>query len=228
MKQMSKSLLGQWRANFMTGLLVILPAALSILLVVWVIRNIATITDVLLVFVPSSWTHKDQGKGALYWHSSWLAFFMAVGLITGLGALARIYIGQKLIELADSLLLRVPLLNKVYSTFKQVNEAFSGSKSSFKQVVIIEYPRLGVYTLAFVTNDQPTMLGKGLPEKLVSVFVPTTPNPTSGFIVLLPETALIKANLSVPDGIKFIISLGSLAPEQQQARLAQVQGNKVE
>lgn len=212
----------------MTGLVVILPAALSIWLAVWVIRNIATITDVLLVFLPASWTHKDHGKGELYWYSSWLAFFMAVGLITGLGVLARIYIGQKLLEMADSFLLRVPLLNKVYGTIKQVNEAFSGSKSSFKQVVVIEYPRPGIYSLGFITNEQPGLPGAGLPERLVSVFVPTTPNPTSGFIVLVPASALIKVSLSVSDGIKFIISLGSLAPEQQQARLAQVQARKTE
>lgn len=219
---MNKSLLAKFQANFVTGLLVILPAGLSLWLVFWVLGGLANITDSLLIFLPKTWTHKGGADGPLHWYSSVLAFVMAVALITGLGALARIYIGQQLIQFLDGLMLRVPLINKIYSTIKQVNDAFSGSKASFKQVVLIEYPRKEIYSLGFITNDQLETLGANLPVKMVSVFVPTTPNPTSGFIVLAPESELVKLNLPVADGIKFIISLGSLSPEQQQEQLGRL------
>jgi uncharacterized membrane protein len=219
---MNKSLFARWRANFVTGLAVVLPGAVSIVLVVWILRNIASITDTLLIFLPKSWTHEEGGKGALFWYSSWLAFFMAVVLITIIGQFTRVYIGQKIIRFTDTVLLRVPLINKIYGTIKQVNEAFtSGSKSSFKQVVLVEFPRPGSWTVAFLTNDQPEVPA-ALPGKMISVFVPTTPNPTSGFMLLVPETSVIKLEMSVSDGIKFIISLGSLSLEQQQAQMGKL------
>ncbi len=219
---MNKTLFAKFQRNFVAGLLVILPAALSLWLVAWVLGSLSNVTDTLLIFLPKTWTHKGGPDGPLHWYSSVLAFMTAVALIAGMGMLARIYIGQQLIQFLDSLMLRVPLINKIYSTIKQVNDAFSGSKASFKQVVLIEYPRKGVYSLGFITNDQLDTLGAEAPAKLVSVFVPTTPNPTSGFIVLVPETDLLKLKLPVADGIKFIISLGSLSPEQQQEQLGQL------
>jgi uncharacterized membrane protein len=217
---MRKSLFARWQTNFITGLAVVLPGAISVLLVVWVVRNLSFVTDVLLVFLPKHWTHQDGGKGPLFWYSSWLAFLMAVGGVTGAGLLARIYIGQRIIQFADQVLLQVPLINKIYSAIKQVNEAFtSNSKSSFKQVVLVEYPRVGLYTVGFVTNDRPELVAVGLPERLVCVFIPTTPNPTSGFIILVPAASLIKVDMPVAEGIKFVISLGSLSPDQQQARI---------
>jgi uncharacterized membrane protein len=128
--------------------------------------------------------------------------------------LARNYFGKRIIEWVDSGLLRVPLLNKVYGTMKQVNEAFStGSRSSFRTVVLVEYPRPGVYSMGFITSEQHGELQMKLKEKVVGVFVPTTPNPTSGFLLLLPEDQVIKLEMSVADGIKYIISLGSIIPE---------------
>jgi len=219
----SKTLFSRWRANFLTGLAVVFPGALSLIIVIWIFRNIASITDTLLIFLPRSWTHKDGGQGELYWYASWLAFIMAVALITLAGRMTRIYFGQKLIEGADRLMLRVPMLNKIYGTIKQVNEAFSsGKRTAFKQVVLVEYPRLGLWSLGFVTNEQPEISAAGAPDKLVSVFIPTTPNPTSGFIVLVPEKSCVKLDLPVADGIKFIISLGSLSPEQHQAELGRL------
>src|SRR4030095_13994597 len=111
-------------------------------------------------------------------------------------------------------------LNKVYGTMKQVNDAFSpGSRSSFRTVVLVEYPRPGSFSIGFITSEQQGELQTKFKEKIVGVFVPTTPNPTSGFLLLLPENQVIKLEMSVADGIKYIISLGSIIPDVQVAAL---------
>ena len=119
-----------------------------------------------------------------------------------------------MIEWLDTAMLRVPLLNKIYGTIKQVNEAFSsGKKTAFKTVVLVEFPRPGMYSIGFITSEQHEEVQTKTKEKVVCVFVPTTPNPTSGFLVLVPEDKVTKLDMSVADGIKYIISLGSVAPE---------------
>src|SRR5690606_11838948 len=110
-------------------------------------------------------------------------------------------------------LLQVPLVNKIYSTIKQVNEAFtSSSKSSFKQVVILEFPRQGMYSLGFITGEQNQEIQAKTKERVLSVFVPTTPNPTTGYLVFVPENLLTKLEMPVSDGIKCVVSLGSISP----------------
>src|ERR1043166_2531953 len=127
----------RWRANFFTGLAIVLPAVISIAVVVWLFGTVSNITDTLLIFLPKPWTHKDNGAGAMNWYWSLFALLLAVLLVGLVGSLARYYFGKKLIELVDLALLHVPLLNKIYSTIKQVNAAFSpSSKSSFRQVVL--------------------------------------------------------------------------------------------
>jgi uncharacterized membrane protein len=114
----------------------------------------------------------------------------------------------------DAGMLRVPLLNKIYGTIKQVNEAFStGSKTSFKTVVLVEFPREGSYSVGFITSGHNEALDQKAGRKLVNVFIPTTPNPTSGFLILVPADKVTKLDMSVAEGIKYIISLGSIAPE---------------
>jgi uncharacterized membrane protein len=150
----------------------------------------------------------------MHWYWSLCALLLAVLLVGLVGALARYYLGKKLIEMVDLTLLRVPLLNKIYGALKQVNEAFSPSnKSSFKHVVLVEFPRSGQYLVGFVTGEDHKEVQQKTKEHVLSVFVPTTPNPTSGFLVLVPENAVTKLDMTVADGIKFIISLGAIAPE---------------
>src|SRR5436309_1882444 len=132
----------RWRANFFTGLAVVLPAVISIAVIIWLFGTVANITDTLLFFLPRKLTHASQGDGRMYRYWSVVAIALAILLITILGLLTRYYIGKRLIALMDTVMLRVPLLNKVYSTIKQVNEAFSsGKKSSFKTVVMIQFPK---------------------------------------------------------------------------------------
>lgn len=211
---MKQSLFARWQANFWAGLAIVLPAVLSIGVLLWVFKNIATITDTLLIFLPRSLTHEIHGEGPMYWYWSLFALLLAVFLIGVVGLLARNYFGKKVIEWVDAALLKVPLLNKVYAAIKQVNDAFStGNKTSFRTVVMVEYPRSGVYSIGFITGGQYTEVEAKLAEKVVCVFIPTTPNPTSGFMILVPEDQVTKLDMSVAEGIKYIISLGAISPE---------------
>lgn len=212
---MNNNFLARWQANFWAGLAIVLPGVISIALLAWLFSRVADITDTLLIFLPRRLTHQDNGAGPMYWYWSLFALAVAVFLIGLVGQLARNYIGKQLIKWFDTTLLRVPLLNKIYSATKQVNEAFSSSnKDAFRTVVLVEFPRPGVYSLGFITSEQhPEVLARA-DEKLICVFVPTTPNPTGGYLLLVPEDKVTKLNMSVGDGIKYIISLGSIVPEK--------------
>lgn len=210
---MKKSFFARWRSNFLTGLVVLLPAMISIAVVIWLFRNVSDLTDKLLFFLPPDLTHRDHGAGPMYWYWSLFALVFAVVLICAVGLLARHYIGKKIIEWMDAALLQVPFLNKIYGATKQVNEALtSGDKNSFKTVVMIEFPHPGVYAIGFITSEQRAEPQIKAGQNLVCVFIPTTPNPTSGFLVLVPEGKVTKLEMSVADGVKYIISLGAIAP----------------
>jgi uncharacterized membrane protein len=208
------SLLSRSRANFLAGLAIILPAVISVAVLIWLFGTVANITDTLLWFVPRSITHRESGNGPMYWYWSAAAFALAVALICAVGLVARYYVGKRVIALIDSALLRIPLLNKIYSTVKQVNDAFSsGNKTAFRTVVLIEFPRKGIYSIGFITSEQQAQQQLKTDKRMSCVFVPTTPNPTSGFMMLVPEDELTRLDMSVADGIKYIISLGSIIPE---------------
>ena len=210
---MKKSFLARWRSNFLTGLVVLLPAVISIAVVIWLFRNVSNLTDKLLFFLPLERTHQDHGAGPMYWYWSLFALALAVTLICAVGLLARNYIGKKIIEWMDAALLQVPFLNKIYGATKQVNEALtSGDKNSFKTVAMIEFPHPGTYAIGFITSEQRAEPQIKSGQNLVCVFIPTTPNPTSGFLVLVPEDKVTKLEMSVADGVKYIISLGAIAP----------------
>ena len=210
---MRKSFFARWRGSFATGLVVTLPAIISVAAVMWVFKTVSNLTDLLLFYLPKTITHEDNGRGPMFWYWSLAALVLAVVLISVIGVLARYYFGKRLIEWTDNLIMRVPLLNRVYGAIKQVNEAFTGNKNSFKTVVLVEFPREGMHSIGFITNDQRGEVQQKTKEKVVCVFIPTTPNPTSGFLVLVPEDKVTKLDMNVADGIKYIVSLGSIAPE---------------
>lgn len=213
-----KSLFARWRSSFLTGLAVTLPALLTLAAVKWLIGTISGVTYLLLFFLPRSLTHEgliypNDGKGPMYWYWSLVALALAVVLISAVGVLARYYIGKKVIDWTDRVLMRVPLLNKFYGAIKQVNDAFAGNKNSFKTVVLVEFPGPGNYSIGFITNEQQGEVQKMAAKNLISVFIPTTPNPTSGFLILVPEEKVMKLKMSVADAIKYIVSLGSISQE---------------
>jgi len=209
-----KSLLARWRSNFLTGLAVILPGVISVVAIVWLFGTVANITDTLLFFLPPELTHSNHGLGPMYRSWSIVALLFAIALICGVGLLTRHYIGKKMIEWVEAAMMRVPLLNKIYGATRQVNDALiSGDKNSFKTVVMIEFPHPGTYAIGFLTSEQQAEPQLRKMEKLICVFVPTTPNPTSGFLMLVPDEKVTRLEMSVADGIKYIISLGAIAPD---------------
>ncbi|MCX6892657.1 MAG: DUF502 domain-containing protein [Verrucomicrobia bacterium] len=210
---MKKSLFARWQANFWAGLVIVLPGFISLAVLRWLFLTFANITDTLLFFLPARLTHHDQGVGPMYWYWSAAALLLAVFLIGIVGLLARNYFGRKIIEWVDSALMRIPLLNKIYSATKQVNEAFSSSnKSAFRTVALVEFPHPGTYSIGFITSEQQQEVQDKTGLKVVCVFVPATPNPTSGFLLMVPEEKVIKLEMSVADGIKYVISLGAIMP----------------
>lgn len=211
---MNKSFPAHWRGNFLTGLAVLLPTVVTLAIFKWLFGTVASLTDLLLFFLPPRLTHADAGKGPMYWYWSLAALALAVLLVSAVGLLTRYYIGKRLLEWLDLAMLRLPLLNKIYGMIKQVNAAFSsGQKTSFQTVVLVEFPRPGIYSIGFLTSEKHDEIQLKTNEKVVCVFIPTTPNPTSGFLVLIPEQKVTKLDMSVAEGIKYIISLGSVSPD---------------
>lgn len=216
---MNATFWARWRANFVTGLILILPAVITLALLKWLFGTTTKLTDLLLLPVPKGLKFVNGEGGEIWWFWSLAALGIAAFLVALIGLLGRYYVGKKIIKAFDSLMLRVPLLNKIYGTIKQVNEAFSSDRrSSFQTVVLVEFPREGLYSLGFITSEHHDEIQARTEEKVVSVFIPTTPNPTSGYLVMVPEHKLTRLDMPVADGIRFIISLGSVAPVYPSGR----------
>ena len=215
---MRKTFFAGWRASFFTGLAVTLPALLTLAAVKWIFGTISSFTDTLLFFLPyvldPKEVYENGQSGAMFWYWSLLALLLAAALISGVGLLARYYVGKRIIEWLDAVMMNLPIFNKFYGAIKQVNEAFSGNKNSFKTVVLVEFPGPGNYSVGFITNEAKGEVRQKSGKNLVGVFIPTTPNPTSGFLILVPEEKVTKLDMSVAEGIKYIVSLGSISPEQ--------------
>jgi uncharacterized membrane protein len=224
-----KSLFARWRASFFTGVLIVLPGVVTLAVVKWFFGTVSSFTDALLFFLPHFLDPKiiflNGQSGPMFWYWSLLALVVGVAIVSVVGGMTRYYIGKRLIAWADNTMLRVPVLNKIYGTIKQVDEAFtSGKKSSFKTVVLVEYPREGIYSVGFITSEQADEVEQKTGDKCVCVFIPTTPIPTGGFLVIVPEKNVIKLEMSVADGFKYIISLGALAIEHAPSSHKQLKG----
>lgn len=214
---MRKTLFARWRRSFLTGLVISLPALLTLAAVKWLFGTISSFTDTLLFFLQyfrkPELIYVNGQSGPMFWYWSLLALALAVALLTGVGVLAQYYIGKRMIEWLDTLMMNVPLLNKFYGAIKQVNEAFAGNRNSFKTVVLVEFPHPGSHSVGFITSETQTGVLEQSGKDLICVFIPTTPNPTSGFLVLVTEDKITKLDMSVADGLKYIVSLGAIAPE---------------
>jgi uncharacterized membrane protein len=189
------------RNYFITGLIVILPIVASIY-IVWLLFNTfdSVLGSILAVFIGERIT----GLGAV----------LTLGLILITGLLATNYLGKKIIELGEKVIAKIPLIRPIYSTAKQIVDSFvMTNKQAFQKVVMLEYPRKGVYALAFVTGVASGEVQAKTNEEVLNVFIPTTPNPTSGFLLLVPKKDVIELDMSVEDGLKLIISAGVLNPE---------------
>ncbi len=140
-----------------------------------------------------------------------LIFIFLIGLLTAN------FVGKKLLDLWERLLKKVPVVSSIYSALKQIVDSFSMQGSgNFSRVVLIEYPRKGVHTIGFVTGTSKGEVQNKTKEKVLNVFVPTTPNPTAGFLLLVPEADVIPLDMKVEDGMKMIISCGIITPPQKK------------
>ena len=204
MNQKVGALLRKW---FLAGLLVWIPLGVTLL----VISSLVSVLDTSLLLIPSFLRPNIPGLGVL----------LSIALVLGTGALTANLFGRQAVAWAEALFQRIPLVRSVYGGMKKLAETlFSGKGNSFRKVVMVEYPRKGMWSIGFLTSDP---VGE-LEEKiggvdLVAVFVPTTPNPTSGFLLLVPKDEVIELSMSVQQGMQFIISLGVVAPESEAGKL---------
>ncbi|MDR2849727.1 MAG: DUF502 domain-containing protein [Verrucomicrobiota bacterium] len=196
------------RNRLMSGLLVLVPLVVTVFILRVLFNSLTSFARPLL----RTWL------GAL--NESTLALVALAVTVAGIylvGTVATHFVGRRLIQFGESVLLRLPIVKTIYSSSKQVVDAFSATgKHTFEAVVVVEYPRLGAWSIGFVTGTMENAEG----ERLLSVFVATTPNPTSGFLILFPEKDVVYTDISVEDGIKMIVSGGMLAPKRFKRRAA--------
>ncbi|WP_211219678.1 DUF502 domain-containing protein [Nevskia ramosa] len=188
--------LRQW---FFAGLLIWVPLAATLL----VIRFLIGLLDTSLLLIPPSLRPDFPGLGV----------FLSVGLVFGTGALAANYLGGRLLHWAEEMLFRIPLVRTLYGGVKKLAETlFSRESTAFKRVVLIEWPRAGLWTIGFQAGDPLKVVREATGQDLIPVFVPTTPNPTGGFIMQVPAAELKFLDVTVEEGMRYIISLGVVAP----------------
>ena len=190
---------------FVTGLLIWVPLAIT----AWVLSLIAGIADQSLRLLPESMhPHNLLGFDV---PGTGVVLTLLIILITGL--LAANFIGQRLVSWWEKLLARIPVVNSIYNSVKQVSDTlFSSSGNAFRQALLVQYPRTGSWTIAFLTGAPGGDVVNHLKEDHVSVYVPTTPNPTSGFFLMLPRSEVIELDMDVDEALKYIISMGVVAP----------------
>jgi uncharacterized membrane protein len=195
-----KSLREQLGTYYALGLLIVIPTSVC----VWVLWTVFVKVDNIL----------GQIFRRMEWHVPGLGFVAINVLILALGVIAGNVFGRHLILMWEALLKRIPLVNKIYTATYQISEAFLGKqeKKIFSRVALVEFPRPGTYAVGFITSTAVGEVQEKTAQQVCSVFIPTTPNPTSGFLVLEPEERVIKLDMSVEDAIKFVISAGSLTP----------------
>jgi uncharacterized membrane protein len=194
------------RNLFFTGLLVLLPVVISLKLVFWGFEK----TDQILGNLIQQLLEK-------YFNYSEPIYGLGLGVLVILiiltGVFAKNYLGKKLIAIGERILDKIPILNTIYNVIKQVIESFSKDKNAFQKVVLIEYPRAGIYSPGFLTGDAPTETMDKTGKQMVNVFVPTSPNPTTGFLVFVPMDDVIVLDTSVEDGFKLLLSAGVIKPK---------------
>lgn len=197
MKRLTTSL----KNYFLTGLLVILPIFITVYVVLFLIRGM----DVVLKLIPAKYVPEIPGLG----------FILAVILISAVGLLTRNFAGRKVVQLGENMVDRIPLVRIIYSGVKQLLEAFFVQKTAaFRRVALLEYPRRGVYVIGFITGESRGEVQRKTDKNMINVFVPTTPNPTSGFYVLIPEDELVGLDMTIEDAFKLIISGGIFTPPE--------------
>jgi uncharacterized membrane protein len=196
------------RKYFITGLLILVPLAITL----WVLHAIISTMDQSLLLLPPEW----RPEKLVGFQILGLGSILTLLIIFVTGLLAQNFIGNYVVRAWEALLNRIPIVNSIYSSVKQVSDTlFSSSGNAFRKAVLVEYPRQGSWTIGFLTGVPGGDVVNHLHGEFVSVYVPTTPNPTSGFFLMVPKEAAIELDMSVDAALKYIVSMGVVAPEHQ-------------
>ena len=193
------------RKWLLTGLLVIVPGVIT----AWVLNWIVGTLDQTLQILPGSW----QPDKLLGFHIPGFGVLLTLLILLVVGGIASNFAGRKLVQWGDALVSRIPVVRSIYSSVKQVSDTlFSESGNAFRKAVLVQWPREGVWTVAFVTGAPNGEVAAYLRDEFVSVYVPTTPNPTGGYFVMLRKSDCVELEMSVDSALKYIVSMGVVAP----------------
>ena len=194
------------RKYFITGLLILVPLAIT----AWVLNLVISTMDQSLLFVPERW----QPRTMFGFDIPGLGTLLTVVIVFLTGLLTNNLVGNYVVRMWEKLLKRIPLVNSLYSSVKQVSDTlFSSSGNAFRKAVLIPYPHQNSYTIAFLTGAPGGDVKNHLVGDYVSVYVPTTPNPTSGFFLMLARKDVVELDMTVDAALKYIVSMGVVAPE---------------
>ena len=199
------------RSNFFTGLLIIIPLVLTFWVLYFIVSklNILLLDPIMKIF--QIWL---PDRTSVEFFTKIAIFFILLAFLTLTGFAARIILLRNIFGFGERILYKVPMISTIYKGLKDMSFAFlSGQKSIFKKVVLVQYPKNGVYAIGFVTSETRGEAQEKTKENVINVFVPTTPNPTSGMLVLVPQEDIILLDMSVADGMKMIISGGAVTPK---------------
>lgn len=198
--------LARLRTNFLTGIIVVAPIAITAYLA-W--QFVGFVDDQVRPLIPARYNPESYIPFAL----PGIGLLVSIVAFTMIGALTASFFGRALVRFGERLVDRMPVIRAIYSALKQIFETvLAQSSTSFRECVLVEYPRRNIWTIAFVTSETAPVVQNELNEEMVNIYVPTTPNPTSGFLLFVPKKDLIYLDLSVEDGLKHIISTGIVAP----------------
>jgi uncharacterized membrane protein len=201
------------RRHFVTGLLIWVPLAVTL----WVLDILIGWLDQSAALLPANW----RTEAWLGTHVPGLGVLVTLLIVFLTGVLATNIIGQRLVVFWERLLRRIPVVRSIYYGAKQVSDSLlSGSNQAFRKVVMVQFPAPGTWTLGFLTGRPAGEVAAHLPGEHVSIFIPLTPNPTAGYFLLLPVESVIELDMSVEDGLKYIISMGMVAPPGRAPRVS--------
>ena len=193
------------RKYLITGLLIWIPLVITL----WVLKLIVDTLDQSLLLLPPQW----RTESFLGFHVPGLGVILTLVIVFVTGVLATNFLGARLVHLWHEILHRIPVVNSIYSSVKQISDTlFSSSGQAFRKALLVQWPREGMWTIAFLTGAPGGDVVNHLPGDYVSVYVPTTPNPTGGYFVMVPRQDVIELSMSVDAALKYIISMGVVAP----------------
>jgi len=193
------------RRYLIAGLLVWVP----LLVTIFIIRFIVQLLDHSLVLLPAAWRAEDTLGFAL----PGLGVLLSLAILFFTGMVATNLLGQKLVSIWDGLINRIPLVRTLYTGVKQVMETiFKPGGTAFRKVLLVEYPRKGLWSIAFQTSETSEEVSKHVNKQMLTIFIPTTPNPTSGFLMMIPKEDAVVLDMSVDQALKMVISLGVVQP----------------